>query len=327
MRSVTITKGLTQTIRSWEVQKAPYFLPLPYRSMTRRETHYPFHPSNGIVNDVFYSVASLSMYNRAKDDVASTARSKAISHAKSNTGAQLGLTIISWRQSLDMVSGALKSLASKRARARLYYKKKASDIYLEGIFGWVPLMQDIYSAFEVLSSPIACDKVSGKGKTTISNAILDSTNRGVVQTNFSAKASLTLRLRNPNVALLGNLGLLNPAAVMWDMVPYSFVINWFVPVGAYLSSLSDLYGYEVENPFCTTHFVANASGDVLVRNDVGKYVWMPRVFTRVETERKLGLPPLKLPPPRMPTANLTKAMISLALFDKQRDPTPKRRHF
>lgn len=320
------TTGLHTWSRSWEVQRAPYRHPLPYRFDSYRETQYPFrYPGGDQVGDRLYGATNLSGNDFNTIAICTNAaRQKAIERAKGGASAALGLTIMDWRSSLTMISNALRSLASKRARAKFYYKRKASEIYLEGIFGWVPLMQDIYQAHEVLTRSIPVSFQKGRGQATSTGLVNDSTFRGSVQLHAGCLAGLGVRLDNPNLALLENLGLANPLSVAWDRVPYSFVINWFIPVGQMLNSLTDLLGYTVLDPYYTVYWRKVASGSILVR-DTGTpnwdYVWRHRHCERVGIVRTLGVPPFTLPKPALPRADLTKALISMALFDQAREPT------
>lgn len=45
-------------------------------------------------------------------------------------------------------------------------------------------------------------------------------------------------MRNPGLRQLNGLGLLNPALLWWELLPYSFVVDWFLPVGDVLTSLT-----------------------------------------------------------------------------------------
>lgn len=49
----------------------------------------------------------------------------------------------------------------------------------------------------------------------------------------------------PNVQAFKRLGLLNPVATLWEVVPLSFVLDWFIPVGTYLASLDAMAGVSV----------------------------------------------------------------------------------
>jgi hypothetical protein len=40
-------------------------------------------------------------------------------------------------------------------------------------------------------------------------------------------------------AILHSLGVTKPLSVIWELVPFSFVVDWFVSVGEWISSLED----------------------------------------------------------------------------------------
>jgi hypothetical protein len=61
------------------------------------------------------------------------------------------------------------------------------------------------------------------------------------------------------------LGLTNPLAVVWEKVPYSFVVDWFIPISDYLSTLDATQGL-VFMKGCKTTFVKGRS----TRIEVGK---------------------------------------------------------
>lgn len=270
------TTGLHIWDRSWEVQKAPFEAPLPYRFNSRKESQYPWFPAGQSAGDRVLGSTILQGddFNTLTICI-NAARQKVIEQAKGGASAALGLTIIDWRTSLSMISNALTSLASKKARAKFYYKKKASELYLEGIFGWLPLMQDIYQAHEVLSRSIPISFKKGKGMAVSTGVVDDSTFKGHVQLTCGCLAGLGLRLDNPNVALLENLGLVNPLSVAWDKVPYSFVVNWFIPVGTMLNSLTDLLGYETRHPYYTIFWRKVATGSILVQDkDTPNWDWV-----------------------------------------------------
>lgn len=322
MPSINKTVGLTNTVRVWSTQPAPYKRPLRFYSRTARQTSYPGIPGQIVSDDMYSSVTSTnSRDNHAITIATNAARSKLVYKLNEGESAALGLTILDWRKSLTMIAGALTSLASKRARAKLYYSRKASDIYLEGIFGWVPLITDIYAATKVLETTYPTERLKAKGDATNSYTISSANTRAVVLNKVSVRAAAEFKVTNLNLALLNQLGLLNPASVAWDAVPYSFVVNWFIPVGQMLNSLTDFVGLEAKNAYYTAFSVKEASGSVLDHSRTPPR-WSPRACSSVKTERELGLPPYKLPPVSLPTVNLTKALIAFALFDKARESTP-----
>lgn len=41
---------------------------------------------------------------------------------------------------------------------------------------------------------------------------------------------------------LSSFGVTNPASLAWELLPFSFVVDWFLPVGDFLSSLDAEFG-------------------------------------------------------------------------------------
>lgn len=324
-RYASTTSGLTTWSRTWEVQRAPFHHPLPYAFTKRRETQYYGLNPGDQVNDAMYTHTILNGDDhRLIDSNINRARASALNRAKGAAQAALGISILEWRSSLSMITGALQSLARKRARARLYYRRKASDIYLEGVFGWVPLMSDIYQAFEVLGAAHRVAPTVTRSRSGRSYRVDNTSLRIGVTLDVVSVVGVRLSLDNPNVILLNNLGLLNPASIAWDRVPYSFVINWFWPIGQYLNSLTDLLGYGVHDGFVTSYSRKTAAGSYFA-TEVYPWTWRTRVVEQVYVKRSLGFPSFSMPRPSLPTVDLGKALISLALFDKTRDPAPLRR--
>jgi len=57
---------------------------------------------------------------------------------------------------------------------------------------------------------------------------------------------------SPNALLLSQLGLVNPASLAWELVPFSFVVDWFANVGDFLASFTDTVGCTLSNTAVTT---------------------------------------------------------------------------
>lgn len=325
-RFASSSTGLRTWARTWYVQKAPYVEPLPFQFNARVETRYPFIASDSQVNDYAYTRSEPvgQDYTRL-NTVVTNARNRAVSEIKAGRGAALGLTLLDWRSSHSLITDALRALASKADRKKLYYRRKSSALYLEGVFGWLPLMQDIYDAFDTLSGGHRVSPVRARNSIVYSQKVNDVNHRLVVQTELGAMVGAQGRMHNPNLALLSDLGLINPAAVLWDKVPYSFVVNWFIPVGSYLNSLTDLVGYTVERSFVTTFVKKTAAGAIRVQNpDTGQMVWRDRSVQSLYVTRTLGFPAPTLPSFQLPTADLFKSLVSLALLNENLNKPPRR---
>ena len=178
-------------------------------------------------------------------------------------GAELGL---SRHQVKDMVKQR-----NLRKTARSF-----GNNFLEFHFGWEPLVKDIYASVELLQSPM--DHLVARGRksmrqTRFDNVKLDfgpterhdylGSHVNVVECVCQAEIKVT----NPNLYLANRLGLTNPAAVAWELVPFSFVVDWFVNVSDFVNQWSEFHGVTLVNPFNSTMVTAFCSGS---RN-----VWYP----------------------------------------------------
>lgn len=128
--------------------------------------------------------------------------------------------------------------------------------YLEIVFGWAPLVNDIQDAMKVLSREFPVTPIWGRKEETVSTFVdlpfiagsqLKQTY--VYKQKCAVRLQATVRVNNPNIVLANQLGLVNLAEVAWNVVPFSFIIGWFLPVGRYLESYSDFAGMTLQNAF------------------------------------------------------------------------------
>ncbi len=129
--------------------------------------------------------------------------------------------------------------------------EKLASLYLQYVYGVKPLMQDIHnimammkeqgikplilSAHHNVSSSFqlgrtSYDDVSYQRDESVEGADLASRSRCALWAKLSPEWQA---LRS-----LNQLGLLNPASLAWELVPYSFVVDWFLPIGSMLGALS-----------------------------------------------------------------------------------------
>lgn len=149
------------------------------------------------------------------------------------------------RRDSRFVSGTQRERSADSARKHRQLVKDLGAVILEVRYGWAPLMQDILSAIEVLGKEYEPARVRAGASRSFSTSVRDYNNKSVV---ISAHERVTLRaivkVSNPNLHLANSLGFLNPASVIWETVPFSFLVDWALPIGPKLSSLSDFLGLE-----------------------------------------------------------------------------------
>jgi hypothetical protein len=125
--------------------------------------------------------------------------------------------------------------------------------WLELQYGWLPLMSDIWAALGYAQS-LARD-LGAVAHVTSSQQTHDLLNVNASALIGASTCSMRYRVKHVcNVSLyfevkdillaeLGSLGLVNPVSIVWERMIYSFVIDWFLPVGDWLQSISAPAGF------------------------------------------------------------------------------------
>lgn len=159
--------------------------------------------------------------------------------------------------------------ASKAAKQ---YANDASGLWLEYSFGWKPMLGDMYNAAKVMTSePPSGVQATGSGF----SRFFEPREHGWYGTQHNyrcfTKMGATAYIENPNKFLLNQLGLANPVAIAWELIPFSFMVDWVFDVGSFIESFTDFYGLRIERPY-TTHFL---KGDTSYLD-----IWNPAVGLR-----------------------------------------------
>lgn len=264
------TSGYTWAEKSWYRQKPPYNLNLPY---LRR---FGFAATGLTPLNYAWTTSVLAEASAGDAALYAQAYSKLVGKLGENAG--VGITLTQWRQADSMIRNRANTLSAftgavfrrspigiarslgisvKKAQAALHPKyrgaKGLSNLWLEFWFGWKPMVQDIYTACEVFDNFIPWDTLTGSASRPLQLSY--SSGEFSSAYRFAGKAAckvgIDVRLVNPNVRLLQQFGLLNPASVAWDAVPWSFVIDWFANVNQWLSSFTDFAGFETSNGYVT----------------------------------------------------------------------------
>lgn len=214
-----------------------------------------------------------------------------------------------------------------------------SGMWLEYWLGWAPMIGDIYTSIDVLQRPFPSDMIQVRASGTRNFATGDTSKTWYNQVpgyvtlkrNYHegvTRCDVTLygkvEVVNSNLFLASQLGLTNPALTAWDLVPFSFVVNWFTPVSAFLAGMDLAPGIRIVDPGRTIKFSqSSVAGD----QDVEFYNCLPSGRCKhqivgeksnikmVEFQRQPGAHPrVKLTRPRIPRMNWTRAATSISLL-------------
>lgn len=169
-------------------------------------------------------------------------------------------------ETVNMVVNAVRDLRRSYRAIRKGQIKRASQIlgvdlhhpprkndpggrWLEYSYGWSPLISDVYNILDKGFGDInfiVTGRAKGVRKNSLSYSWTGSGpyHRGSGYTFTLDRASCTAKISIPNTAFgaISSWGLDNPAVLAWEALPYSFVVDWFYPVGDYLNDSLNLSG-------------------------------------------------------------------------------------
>lgn len=154
-----------------------------------------------------------------------------------------------------------RSLITKRVR------ENAGRYWLEMQYGWTPLLSDIYGGCRALATmlnqpdvPIFFAEARATDREFSLERVKDGNSTWAVDTDWevktqkSCRVGVTFRIRSGEIVQAARLGLTNPVLVAWEVVPFSFVVDWFIPVGSFLAQLSAYHGLEFVSGYQTQFY-------------------------------------------------------------------------
>jgi hypothetical protein len=191
----------------------------------------------------------------------------------------LPVAVAEARKTADLVlENANRLFRAYRAFRRRRYREAAdvlgitsskglSGNWLQYKYGWMPILMDTKNAAEFLAqkhlgSPTYITasvrreyKYSYRSTTKNGGGWFGSGKCTYVR-NYDVtkecRVKIQTRVDSPSAHQAHQLGLTNPALVAWELVPYSFVFDWFVGVGDYLQACTALQGLIIDRAMIST---------------------------------------------------------------------------
>lgn len=244
--------------------------------------------------------------------------------------AALGVTLAGYKQSREIIVSRYQTLTTSvdrlaaQAAAAREKEKDVAGMHLEYIFGWVPLLTDIHAA---TSTVIHAAPIRGRLRASVDrHGTLTgkwTRNKCTIreETGYLYRHTrvATYYADNPNLWLAERAGLLNPAAVAWDLVPWSFVVNMFVNTGQLVNSVTDFAGLVFPTSSATESL--SAAGRCTVYRPPQATGLSPQTasssFTRrvkLRTTSGISRPPLAF---KLPGVNWELAAMAASLFTQK----------
>jgi len=317
-------------------QKKPFTLVLPYDSELRFLQAWSLSSvSASLPHDAnstpYFTVNWTAVRNRSYEKLRGKIYEK--------VGA--GVDFAEYKQSVRMIAStattlwrayrAVKQLRFGDAATALRMKflpkgvskfKSAGNNWLEFHFGWEPLFKDIHEALEVINDPVKSfeyerarvkDEIRQNGRVSFGATFHLWDARGYQSCTQGARVKFSKPGTNHT---LDQWGISNPASIVWELVPFSFVVDWFVNIGDFLDSQTDFAGMQLESTYCTLKLdmTENVIG-VGSPMGVGQPSWVSGSSIRyVNVSRSTSLSGVTLAVKKIKPPSVTRAATAISLL-------------
>jgi hypothetical protein len=228
------------------------------------------------VNEILHEgvIGAYANRTRAVDvlPVTTQMRNRAIIQALTNLKDQkvnLGQAFTERRMTANLLTSSVNRIARsvellRRRKLKEAWKVLGGDprqlpgSWLEYQYGWRPLMSDLYGSCEALADSqhrlhdwVVTVKGVAREKVVKQTFYPADGTPGAGWLDTVHKQGVFVRLDyHPGNAFkqaLTSLGFTNPLQLMWEAVPYSFVVDWFLQVGDYLNVLDAAHGMQFKS--------------------------------------------------------------------------------
>lgn len=156
------------------------------------------------------------------------------------------------------ISGAASTLTSGQTNSKWpgpkgnpSPSKSVASNWLQLQYGWKPLLSDIEGFFTSLgnlqgandcvqraSSSATAKRTSSVALPLGGGDIGFKPGRTVFTVQTTTRFKIRFRVSNPGQQFLAQTGFTNPINLFWETLPFSFVVDWFLPIGGYLEQFS-----------------------------------------------------------------------------------------
>lgn len=151
-----------------------------------------------------------------------------------------------WNRARRVAAGSRGNLA----KAWLAYK-----------FAWLPLLADAYNVAQAINEGLSDPKGFSVHAEVLDNLPFPPIKGGIAMVDINSsnlgkrgvKGEVCFGITNPTLFSLDRYGLLDPLSIAWELVPLSFVVDWFLPIGRFLNGLHQPFGLSFKFGYRTTY--------------------------------------------------------------------------
>lgn len=204
---------------------------------------------------------------------------------------------------------------NKRDRHRRFNRpKQAGGLWLEYWMGWAPTVGDLHASAMVWTGVVNPTTIREAAGSPIK--VTDPYGRWTASGKTICLIQADVEVINPNLHLSQQLGLINPVAILYNLMPWSWMLGWFVNFSQVINSFTDFVGVRLHRSFRTLHSVWHAQPTLANAPYYGTY----RCVQTRRTPQGLTLPrpALRFEMPEVLSVTRAATLISL-LVNRLRD--------
>jgi hypothetical protein len=216
------------------------------------------------------------------------------------------------------------------------YTMDLANQWLELQYGWKPLLQDIHGAFQAMSNlavarqgfvarVAASGTATSRTRSTFTpwDTSINAVGETVISQTSRCKMTLRFRIASPLQSFLHQTGFANPINLGWEILPFSFVVDWFLPIGPFLETLTAWNGLEFIDGSQTLFTKRRTTSGISGGNTVpatGNAKWVQtyanyeRLETKLDRTKLTSFPSLTFPSFRDGLASVDHAANAIALL-------------
>lgn len=189
------------------------------------------------------------------------------------------------------ISKALRVLTGRKNDSWKDIPNVASDMWLAYSYALRPLLNDVYGAVTALANSkkpyIVVERVRTGMVFPVKGFVQngDKSFTSSVDGSLSVSGQIEYTVENPLIRSLDMLGVLNPVSVAWELVTLSFVADWFLPIGKYLSEIVPPQGVKFQDGWISV----KAKGGVSHRTDLNFRGWHTKLTSQEVVKERIVL--------------------------------------
>lgn len=170
---------------------------------------------------------------------------------RGRSNANTAENLAEWNKTMELLRRPLASWMAKARKNRwVHTSLSGANGYLVYRYGISPLIRDMSAILQNLKTPTPSRHTTRSSESTsVSQQSTSETTLGLFGFNVQRSISETYTVRgmsidedtHPGITQLRQLGLDGKSLITlpWELVPYSFVLDWFVNVGDVLGAVTD----------------------------------------------------------------------------------------